>query len=88
VVFAGSLDGVMKAFRTSDGAELWSYLTAYKFTDVDGVAGNGGTIDSTPAVPGGTDLLVNSGFAEFGGTNKFQAGTGNALFTFRLPGNQ
>jgi polyvinyl alcohol dehydrogenase (cytochrome) len=86
VVFAGSLDGVLKAFRASDGAELWSYATAHKFTDVNGTAGNGGTLDSVGAVPGGTDLLVNSGYAEFGGTNKFQGGTGNALFIFRLPG--
>ncbi len=86
VVFAASLDGVVKAFRTSDGAELWSYATAYKFTDVNGTAGNGGTIDAVGPVPGGTDLLVNSGFATFGRLNRFQGGPGNALFIFRLPG--
>jgi polyvinyl alcohol dehydrogenase (cytochrome) len=85
LVFAASLDGVVKAFRASDGAELWSYATANKFVDVNGTAGNGGTIDSVGPIPGGTDLLVNSGYAEFGGTNKFQAGTGNALLIFRLP---
>jgi len=86
VVFAASLDGVVKAFRTTDGAELWSYDTTPKFTDRNGVSGNGGTIDSAGAVPGGSDLLVNSGFSTFGGANKFQAGPGNALFLFRLPG--
>jgi len=86
VVFAGSLDGVLKAFRASDGAELWSYDTTPKFTDANGNPGNGGTIDSTSAVPGGADLLVNSGFSTFGRANKFQAGPGNALFIFRLPG--
>jgi polyvinyl alcohol dehydrogenase (cytochrome) len=86
VVLAGSLDGVVKAFRTSDGDELWSYATANKFTDVYGNPGNGGTIDSVAPVPADTDLLLNSGYAEFGGTNKFQAGTGNALFVLRLPG--
>jgi polyvinyl alcohol dehydrogenase (cytochrome) len=86
VVFAASLDGVVKAFRASDGTELWSYATATKFTDVNSNPGNGGTIDSDGPIPGGTDLLVNSGYAEFGGTNKFQAGTGNALFVFRLSG--
>jgi polyvinyl alcohol dehydrogenase (cytochrome) len=85
VVFAGSLDGVVKAFRASDGAELWSYDTTPKFTDRNGVSGNGGTIDSAGAVPGGTDLLVNSGFATFGRANRFQAGPGNALLVFRLP---
>ncbi len=86
VVFAGSLDGIVKAFRASDGAELWSYDTAHKFTDVNGTSGNGGTIDSAGAVPGGTDLLVNSGYSTFGGLNQFQAGPGNALFIFQLPG--
>jgi polyvinyl alcohol dehydrogenase (cytochrome) len=86
VVFAGSLDGVVKAFRTSDGSELWSYDTTPKFTDGNGTSGNGGTIDSGSAVPGGTDLLVNSGFSTFGGRNRFQAGPGNALLVFRLPG--
>jgi polyvinyl alcohol dehydrogenase (cytochrome) len=86
VVFAASLDGVVKAFRTSDGTELWSYATAYQFTDGNGTSGNGGTIDSSAAVPGGTDLLVNSGFSTFGRTNQFQAGPGNALFILRLPG--
>jgi polyvinyl alcohol dehydrogenase (cytochrome) len=86
VVFAASLDGVVKAFRTSDGAELWSYDTTPKFTDLNGTSGNGGTIDSASAVPGGADLLVNSGFSTFGRPNKFQAGPGNALLIFRLPG--
>lgn len=87
VVFAASLDGVVKAFRAIDGNELWSYSTAITFVDVNGTAGNGGTIDSVGPVPAGTDLLVNSGFAEFGGTNRYQAGTGNALFIFRLAGS-
>jgi polyvinyl alcohol dehydrogenase (cytochrome) len=86
VLIAGSLDGVVKAFRTSDGAELWSYDTTPKFTDGNGTSGNGGTIDSAGAVPGGTDLLVNSGFSTFGRANKFQAGPGNALLIFRLSG--
>jgi len=85
VVFAGSLDGVVKAFRSSDGAELWSYDTTPKFTDGNGTSGNGGTIDSASAVPGGSDLLVNSGFSTFGRANKFQAGPGNALLVFRVP---
>jgi polyvinyl alcohol dehydrogenase (cytochrome) len=84
VVFAASLDGVVKAYRASDGAELWSYATAYKFTDVNGTAGNGGTIDAGPPVPAGVDLLVNSGFDTFGRSNRFQSGPGNALFIFRL----
>jgi polyvinyl alcohol dehydrogenase (cytochrome) len=85
VVFAASLDGVVKAFHTTDGTELWSYDTTPKFTDGNGTSGNGGTIDSVGALPGGGDLLVNSGFSTFGGANRFQAGPGNAMLIFRLP---
>jgi polyvinyl alcohol dehydrogenase (cytochrome) len=53
--------------------------------DVNGVSGNGGTIDSVGAVPAGSDLLVNSGYSTFGVANAWQAGAGNALFVFRLP---
>lgn len=59
-------------------------MTARQFTDSNGTPGNGGTIDGSPPVPGGSDLQVNSGFATFGRTNRFQGGPGNALFLFRL----
>lgn len=85
VLLAGSLNGEVKAFRTSNGEELWSYNTAVGVIDVNGVAGKGGTIDSVGAVPAGTDVFVNSGYGSFGGLNPWQAGEGNALFVFRLP---
>lgn len=85
VLFAGSLDGQLKALRSSDGVELWSFNTAVPVVDVNGVAGNGGTIDSSGPVPAGRDLLINSGYNTFGGANPWQAGPGNVLFVFRLP---
>jgi polyvinyl alcohol dehydrogenase (cytochrome) len=86
VLLAGSLNGEVKAFRTSNGEELWSYNTAVDVIDVNGVAGKGGTVDSVGPVPAGKDVFVNSGYASFGGTaNAWQAGEGNALFVFRLP---
>ncbi len=85
VLFAGSLNGLVKAFRTSDGTELWSADTKVSVTDVNGVTGQGGTIDSVGPIPAGTDLYVNSGYASFGGANAWQGGEGNALFVFRLP---
>jgi polyvinyl alcohol dehydrogenase (cytochrome) len=85
VLFAGNLNGELKALRTSNGDELWSYNTAVGVVDVNGVAGNGGTIDSAGPVPAGRDLLINSGYKTFGNANAWQAGAGNALFVFRLP---
>jgi polyvinyl alcohol dehydrogenase (cytochrome) len=86
VVFASTLDGLVKALRSSDGKELWSYNTAQAYTDAAGNSGNGGTIDSVGAIVAGNDVLVNSGYDTFGKAGSVQAGPGNALLVFRLPG--
>lgn len=86
LLLAGSLDGVVRAFHTADGAELWSMDTAVNFTDVNGVPGNGGTIDSVGVVVAGDGLLINSGYSTFQAQDgRYQRGAGNALFVMRLP---
>jgi polyvinyl alcohol dehydrogenase (cytochrome) len=86
LLFAGSLDGVVRAFATTDGSEKWSLDTTPAFTDINGVAGHGGTIDSVGVVVSGDGLLVNSGYNTFQGVDgRYQAGAGNALFVLRLP---
>ncbi len=87
VVFAGSLDGMAYGLRSSDGKLMWSYNTVGTFTDINGNAGNGGSVDQVGGVPAGPDLYINSGYEQNGGANPYQAGVGNALFVFRLPGN-
>ncbi|MFT3859598.1 MAG: hypothetical protein QM742_19535 [Aquabacterium sp.] len=84
LLFAGSLRGKVRALRTLDGAELWSFDTNIPLTDVDGETGKGGTIDSVGPIPAGADLYVNSGYGTFGNSSVWQAGYGNALFVFRL----
>jgi polyvinyl alcohol dehydrogenase (cytochrome) len=84
VLFAASLNGVVKAFKTSNGDELWRYNTAIDITDVQGRAGNGGTVEGPGPVIAGDNMLLNSGYNTFGGTNEYQAGPGNALFVFKL----
>ena len=85
VLFAASLDGVVKAFSILTGAELWSLDTAIPVTDINGVSGNGGTIDSVGVVIAGDNLLINSGYSTFGGAGPYQAGPGNTLFIVTLP---
>jgi polyvinyl alcohol dehydrogenase (cytochrome) len=85
VLFAANLNGEVFALRTSSGEELWRFNTAIKVTDVGGVAGNGGTIDSVGPVPAGRELYINSGYSTFGGASDWMAGPGNALFVLRLP---
>ncbi|MGH8446804.1 MAG: PQQ-binding-like beta-propeller repeat protein [Solimonas sp.] len=85
VLLAGALDSELKAFRSSDGAPLWTYASAVPVTGVDGKAGNGGTIDSVGAVAAGDMLLLNSGYDTFAGANQYQAGPGNVLYVWKLP---
>jgi polyvinyl alcohol dehydrogenase (cytochrome) len=51
---------------------------------MNGVAGNGGTIDSVGVVIAGDSILVNSGYSSFGGVGPYQAGPGNTLFVLEL----
>ncbi|RMG19991.1 MAG: dehydrogenase, partial [Bacteroidetes bacterium] len=46
VVFGGTLDGIMKAYATNDGRELWAFDTKKDFEAVNGVRAFGGAIDS------------------------------------------
>jgi polyvinyl alcohol dehydrogenase (cytochrome) len=86
LLFAGSLDGIVRAFDTRDGTEKWSLNTVTAFTDINGVTGHGGTIDSVGVVVAGDGVLINSGYNTFQGVDgRYQAGAGNALFVMRLP---
>ncbi len=89
LLFAGSLDGVVRAFATRDGSEKWSLDTAVTFSDINGETGNGGTIDSVGVIVAGDGLLINSGYSTFQGVDgRYQAGAGNALFVLRLAQEQ
>jgi polyvinyl alcohol dehydrogenase (cytochrome) len=81
VIFAGSLDGYLRAHATADGRrladgrQLWEYNTAVEFTTVNGVKGRGGSINGPgPAVAGGM-VFANSGYSFF-------AKGGNVLLAF------
>jgi polyvinyl alcohol dehydrogenase (cytochrome) len=79
VVFAGSIDGHLRAYSTKDGAILWDYDTAHEFTAVNGVASKGGSIsDGGPAIVGGM-LFINSGYSHHSGIMP-----GNVLLAFSV----
>ncbi len=84
LVFAGSLDGVLRAFDKNTGQELWSFDSAVPVIGADGTTGNGGTIDNAGPVIAGDSVLLNSGYSVFGGATRYQAGPGNALFILTL----
>jgi polyvinyl alcohol dehydrogenase (cytochrome) len=76
-VIQGSVDGVLRVFDAATGATLWSYDTMRKFDTVNGVPGNGGSIDSSPYVAANGTLFVVSGYSRFGES------PGNVLLAFR-----
>ena len=76
VVFSGSVDGHLRAFSAADGKVLWDVDTARDYDAVNGVRGQGGSLDGPGAVVVGGMLFVNSGYSRFGGM------PGNVLLAF------
>jgi polyvinyl alcohol dehydrogenase (cytochrome) len=61
VVFAGAMDGYMRAYDARDGHILWQFDTGASFTAVNGVRAHGGAIDYGGEVIANGMLFVNSG---------------------------
>jgi polyvinyl alcohol dehydrogenase (cytochrome) len=78
VVFAGSTDGVIRAYAAADGKLLWEFDTATIFNTINGIPGKGGSIDGPAPVVANGMLFVNSGYGMFG-----QA-PGNVLLAFEV----
>lgn len=66
VIFAGALNGLLRAYSTKDGSILWTTDTRRDWSTVNGVKGYGGSIDSAGPVVAGRMLIVNSGYDVFG----------------------
>jgi len=66
VVFAGGLDGHLRAYATADGRVLWDVDTTAEVETVNGVPGRGGAIDGPGPVIANGLVLVNSGYGSFG----------------------
>jgi len=79
-VFAGGLDGHIRAYSSGDGHILWDFNTVQEFETVNGVQGKGGSIDGPgPVIVNGL-VFVNSGYGQFGQM------PGNLLLAFGVPG--
>lgn len=66
VVFAGSLDGHLRAHDAGTGQVLWDFDTNRSFETVNGVEGHGGSIDGPGPVVANGMVFINSGYALFG----------------------
>jgi polyvinyl alcohol dehydrogenase (cytochrome) len=80
VVFAGSLDGHLRAYDTKTGAVIWDVDTLHDFETVNGIKARGGSMNGTgPTVAGGI-LYSNSGYA------RIPSIPGNVLLAFSVDG--
>ena len=78
VIFAGSLDGHLRAYDTAHGDAIWDFDTAQEFRTTNGVRAHGGSLNGAgPAIVAGM-LYVNTGY-----TN---AMAGNVLLAFSVEG--
>jgi polyvinyl alcohol dehydrogenase (cytochrome) len=78
IIFAGSLDGRMRAYSAKDGKILWDFDTVKEYETVDGIKGKGGAIDGPAPVVANGMLFVNSGYGMFGQM------PGNVLLAFDI----
>ncbi len=81
VVFAGGLDGHMRAHDADDGRILWDFDTVRDFETVNGIAARGGSIDGPGPVIANGLVFVNSGYGAFGQM------PGNVLLVFGVRGD-
>jgi polyvinyl alcohol dehydrogenase (cytochrome) len=78
VVFSGGADGAVRAYASDDGQVLWTFDTNRDFTTVNGVKGDGGSIDGPGPVVAGGMVYVTAGNGGIVGT------PGNVLLAFGL----
>lgn len=78
VVFAGGLDGHIRAYASETGNILWDFNTVRDFETTNGVRGRGGAIDGPAPVVADGMLFVNSGYGMFGQL------AGNVLLAFEI----
>lgn len=78
VVFAGSMDGGLRAYDVESGEILWTYNTNRRFDTVNGVAAQGGSLDGPGPVIVDGMLYVSAGNGGAFGT------PGNVLLAFSL----
>jgi polyvinyl alcohol dehydrogenase (cytochrome) len=76
VVFAGSLDGHVRAHTTGSGEVIWDFDTARPFDTVNRVKATGGAVDGPGVVVVDGMVFVNSGYTRYGGM------PGNVLLAF------
>lgn len=81
-VIAPGLDGVIHAYDTITGQEIWSYDTRRDYQGANGLSGRGGTLDAGGVVVADGLLMTNSGY---GGIISAGGLEGNVFLVFSKP---
>jgi len=81
LVFAGGLDGILRAFDADDGSVLWETNTRQSFGTRNGVEAKGGSIESDGPVIMNGQVFVTSGY------EKWAEAPGNVLLVYSINGN-
>lgn len=79
VVFAGSLDGHIRAFAARNGKVVWDFDTARRFDAINGGQAVGGAVNGYPQIVANGVLYVSSG-------GSLLTHPGNALLAFTVDG--
>ncbi|HIM22256.1 MAG TPA: dehydrogenase [Gammaproteobacteria bacterium] len=66
VVFAGHMDGHIRAYNSSNGSIIWDFDTVRKFDSVTGIKGFGGSIGGSGPLPYKGILYLSSGYSLYG----------------------
>ncbi len=83
VLFSGGQDGVLRAFSTGDGKQVWEFDTLRDFMPTNKVAAKGGAMGAPgPTIAGGM-LFVGSGYTGLGNGRG-----GNVLLAFEASESQ
>ena len=80
IVFAGSHDGRLRAYRARDGKVIWEVDTAAPVKPVNARSASGGSLDAGGPTLAGGMLYVNSGYGQFLGRG------GNVLLAYSVDG--
>jgi polyvinyl alcohol dehydrogenase (cytochrome) len=78
IVFAGSMDGGVRAYSAETGAIVWTFDTNREFETVNGVPAKGGAMDGPGPVVSGGMVYVLSGYVSLIGR------PGNVLLAFGI----
>jgi len=83
VVFSGGQDGVVRAFSTADGKQVWQFDTIRDFMTTNGVPAKGGAMGAPgPTIAGGM-MFLGSGYTGLGNGRG-----GNVLLAFEAGASQ